>query len=58
MLGNATEFPLNNPRLPEAVEQGCFSVVDVSHDGHDRRARLKVCLLVYVKSDKEIRGIK
>ena len=46
MLGNATEFPLNNPRLPEAVEQGCFSVVDVSHDGHDRRARLKVCLLV------------
>ena len=37
VLGDATGFLLGNAARPYRIEQGCLSVVDVAHDGDNRR---------------------
>jgi len=46
MLRNASGFARSNLRAADVVEQGRLAVVDVPHDGHDRRARLQLRLVM------------
>ncbi len=48
VLGDATGFTRDHVRVPDAVEQRRLSVVDVTHDGDDRRARLEQRVVVLV----------
>ena len=49
VLGDATGLTRDDVRLADAVEQRGLAVVDVTHDGDDRRARLEQRLvLVFV----------
>ncbi|CCJ95227.1 hypothetical protein BN131_2900 [Cronobacter malonaticus 681] len=43
VLGNATRFARRHFRGTDIVEQRGFTVVNVTHDGHNRRARLSLC---------------
>jgi hypothetical protein len=36
VLGNTTGFTGNNIGMPDMVEQGCFTMVNVTHNGNDR----------------------
>ena len=48
MLGDATRFTCGNAGMANRVEQRGLAVVDVTHDGNDRRTRLQVLLGVMV----------
>ena len=39
MLGNTAGFARRNRRFANGIEKRGFAVVNVAHDGHDRRAR-------------------
>ena len=41
MLGDATGFAGRDIGRPDGVEQRRLAVIDVTHDGHDRRTRLE-----------------
>ena len=41
MLGDAAGFARHHVGLADGVKQRSLAVVDVAHDGHDRRARLQ-----------------
>ena len=41
MLGDAAGFARDHIGLPDGVQQRSLAVVDVAHDGDDRRARLE-----------------
>ena len=47
VLRDAAGLARNNVRLPDCVEQRSLAVVDVTHDGDDRRARHEVCRVVW-----------
>ena len=38
VLGNAARLALGHTRLADRIEQARLAVIDVTHDGHDRRA--------------------
>src|SRR5260370_30390179 len=42
MLSNATGFAGRDLCFADGVEQGCFAMIDVSHDGDDRRDNYQV----------------
>ena len=46
MLGDAARFARRDAAITDVVQQGRLAVVDVTHDGHDRRTRLEVLLAV------------
>ena len=46
VLGDSSGLAGNHVSLSDVVEQGCFSVVDVSHDRNHRRPRHKILRLV------------
>lgn len=46
MLGDAARFARSDAAIADVVQQGRLAVVDVAHDGHDRRTRLEVLLAV------------
>ena len=50
MLGNAAGFPCRNRCVPDRVQKGGFTVVNVSHNHHNRGAGLQLLffILVYV----------
>ncbi len=48
VLRDATRFARDDVRAADAVEQRGLAVVDVTHDGDDRRARLEQRLVVFV----------
>ena len=47
MLGDATGFTGRDVGFANHVQQRSFAVVDVTHDGHDRRTRLHLLGLVF-----------
>ena len=46
MLGDATGFAGHHIGVADGVEQRGLAVVDVTHDGHDRRTRHQFAVLV------------
>nr|CAI0340834.1 membrane hypothetical protein [Rhizobiaceae bacterium] len=46
MLCDAAGFASDNVGMPDGVEQRGLAVVDVAHDGHDRRTRFQIALVV------------
>ena len=46
MLSDTARFARHDVRFANVVEQGSLAVIDVTHDGHDRRPRLKLFLRV------------
>ncbi len=42
VLRDAAGFTPSDVRLANHIEQRCFAVVNVTHDGHDRRARFEL----------------
>ena len=51
MLGDAAALAGGHGRRADRVEQAGLAVVDVAHDGHDRRARLEERRLVLLEED-------
>ena len=51
MLGNPASFAGNNLGIPDCIQQRCLAVVNVAHDGDDRRTRYKVFVLVIDRVD-------
>ena len=47
VLRDAAGFARDDIRLADDVEQRGLAVVDVAHDGHDRRARLEIFDLIF-----------
>ena len=47
MLRDAASFALHHVGAAQGIEQRGLAVVDVTHDGHDRRARLQIFRLVF-----------
>ncbi len=47
VLGNPARFAAGHVGFADRVEEGRLAVVDVAHDGHDRRTRLKLLGLVF-----------
>ena len=48
VLGDAARFTCGNASMADSVEQRGLAVIDVTHDGNDRRTRLQVFLGVVV----------
>ncbi len=48
MLRNASGLAGNDIRFAHSVEQGCFTMVNVTHNRHNRRARLEVFFIVLI----------
>ena len=46
MLCNSARFTGNHIGIPNIVEQGCFSVIHVSHHRHNRRTRLPIFRII------------
>ena len=42
VLRDAARFALGHARVADVVEQRSFAVVDVTHNGHDRRTRPQI----------------
>ena len=56
-LGNAAGLTCDDVGLADGIQQLCLTVVDVAHDGNDRRARLEILVILQfflVKVDVEL----
>ena len=56
-LGNAASLTCDDVGLADGIQQSCLTVVDVAHDGNDRRARLEILVILQfflVKVDVEL----
>ena len=56
-LGNAAGLTCDDVGLADGIQQSCLTVVDVAHDGNDRRARLEILVILQfflVKVDVEL----
>ena len=51
VLGNPTRLTGDDVRISDEVQQGCLSVVNVSHDGDNRRTRCQVLFTVLFNLD-------
>src|SRR5205807_5052219 len=47
MLCDTARFTGDNVRFANIIEQRCFTVIDMTHDRNDRRARLERLRLVH-----------
>ena len=47
MLGNATGFAGNNLRIPDRIKQRSLTVVNVTHNGNDRRTCFQIFRLFF-----------
>src|SRR5665811_1437585 len=54
VLGDATGFTLLDLRGTDRVQQAGLSVVDVTHDGHDRRTSLEVLVALFGQLGVEV----
>ena len=48
VLGDTTCLPGDHVCIPDIVEQGGFTMVDVTHDGDDRRSGLQVFRIIFL----------
>ncbi len=48
VLGDAACFTFYNLRIPDIVEQRCFTVVDVTHYSYDRLARQQIIRIIHL----------
>ena len=46
MLGDAPGFPFDHASIANGVEQRRLAVIDMAHNGHDRRTRLEISFVV------------
>ena len=51
MLGNATGLTGDDVGIADMVEQRCLTMVDMTHDGHNRRTRHEFALVVLLLAD-------
>ncbi len=58
VLGDAAGLVAHDVRLADRVEQAGLAVVDVTHDGDDRRAGDEVLVLALVLAEGEIEGLE
>ena len=58
MLGDAAGLPGDHVRVADRVEQLGLAVVDVTHDGDDRRARDQVVLVALVLAELDVEGLE
>ena len=58
VLGDATGLLVDHVGVAERVEQLGLSVVDVTHDGHDRRTDDQVGLVALVLTELEVEGLE
>ena len=58
VLGDATGLLGDDVGLAQRVEELGLSVVDVTHDGHDRRTGLEVLLLALVGAELDVEGVE
>src|SRR6476620_6155398 len=58
VLGDATGLLVDDVRAAQRVEELGLSVVDVTHDGHDRRTHREVALVALVLTELEVEGLE
>ena len=58
VLGDPTGLASDDIRLADRVEQLGLAVVDVAHDGHDRRTRHEIALVALVLAEVEREGLE
>ena len=58
VLGDAAGLALHDVGLADRVQQAGLAVVDVTHDGHDRRTGVEVLLLALVLAEGEVEGLE
>ena len=58
VLGDATGLLVDDVGVAQRVEELGLSVVDVTHDGHDRRTRREVVLVALVGAELEVEGLE
>lgn len=58
VLRDATGLARNDVRLADGVEQSGLTVVDVTHDGHDRRTRHEVFLAALVLAELDVEALE
>ena len=51
MLGNAPGLTSDNAGFTQGIQQGRFTVVNVTHNCHNRRARLFIVIGVFFSID-------
>ena len=54
VLGDTAGLALNNGRGTDLVEEGCFTMVNVTHNDHDRRTRFHVLLFIFALIEEDI----
>ena len=58
VLGDAAGLARDDVRLADRVEQSGLTVVDVTHDGHDRRTRDEHLLAALVLAELDVEGLE
>ena len=58
VLGDAAGLARDHVRLADRVEQPGLTVVDVTHDGHDRRTGDEVLLAALVLAELDVEGLE
>ena len=58
VLGDATGLLRHHVGVPDRVEELGLSVVDVTHDGHDRRTGRPVLLVALLVTEGEVEGLE
>ena len=58
VLGDAAGLALADVGLTDGVQQSGLTVVDVTHDGDDRRTDLEVVLAALVLAVGEVEGLR
>ncbi len=58
VLGDATGLALADAGVSDGVQQAGLTVVDVTHDGHHRRALFEVLLATFVFAVSQVEGLQ
>ena len=58
VLGDAAGLVAHDVGLADRVEQAGLAVVDVTHDGHDRRPGDEVLVVALVLAEGEVEGLE
>ena len=51
MLGNTPSLTGDNTGFTQCVKQGCFTMVNVTHNSHNRRTRLFIFISIFFRID-------
>ncbi len=58
VLGDTTGLTTDDVRRPDRVEQFRLAVVNMTHDGHDRRTRRQFDLVAVVTAEGEVEALQ